>query len=94
MIVCDYLALHFPDVINYSFTAEIEQEFDEIADGKLNWVKMIDDFYWPFHKNVDVVMEQGERAKGRRDLGIDPATGKKILVQLTQLVCGSIGGSG
>lgn len=84
MIVCDYLALHFPDVINYSFTAEIEQEFDEIADGKLNWVKMIDDFYWPFHKNVDVVMEQGERAKGRRDLGIDPATGKKILVQLTR----------
>ncbi|MFZ1298489.1 MAG: type I DNA topoisomerase, partial [Saprospiraceae bacterium] len=84
MIVCDYLALHFPDVINYSFTAEIEQEFDEIADGRLNWVKMIDDFYWPFHKNVDVVMEQGERAKGRRDLGIDPATGKKILVQLTR----------
>lgn len=84
MIVCDYLALHFPDVINYSFTAEIEQEFDEIADGKLNWVKMIDDFYWPFHKNVDVVMEQGERAKGRRDLGIDPVTGKKILVQLTR----------
>ncbi|HRG68582.1 MAG: type I DNA topoisomerase [Saprospiraceae bacterium] len=84
MIVCDYLALHFPDVINYSFTAEIEQEFDEIADGKLNWVKMIDDFYWPFHKNVDVVMEQGERAKGRRDLGIDPVTGKKVLVQLTR----------
>ncbi len=84
MIVVDYLALHFPDVINYSFTAEIEQEFDEIAEGNLNWVKMIDDFYWPFHNNVDVVMEQGERAKGRRDLGIDPATGKKILVQLTR----------
>lgn len=84
MIVCDYLAAHFPDVINYSFTAEIEQEFDEIADGKLDWVKMIDEFYWPFHKNVDAVMEQGERAKGRRDLGIDPVSGKKLLVQLTR----------
>ncbi|MGB4968360.1 MAG: type I DNA topoisomerase [Saprospiraceae bacterium] len=84
MIVCDYLAMHFPDVINYSFTAEIEQEFDEIADGKLDWVKMIDEFYWPFHKNVDVVMEQGERAKGRRDLGVDPITGRKVLVQLTR----------
>ncbi|HEX5624838.1 MAG TPA: type I DNA topoisomerase [Saprospiraceae bacterium] len=84
MIVCDYLAEHFPDVINYGFTAEIEQEFDEIADGKLDWVKMIDEFYWPFHKNVDLVMEQGSRAKGRRDLGVDPVTGRKVLVQLTR----------
>lgn len=83
-IVCDYLAEHFPDVINYGFTAEIEEEFDEIADGKVDWVKMIDDFYGPFHKNVDLVMEQGERAKGRRDLGVDPETGKKVLVQLTR----------
>lgn len=84
MIVSDYLALHFPDVINYGFTAAIEQEFDEIADGKLNWVKMIDEFYWPFHKTVDEVMEQGERAKGRRDLGIDPVSGRQVLVQLTR----------
>ncbi len=84
MIVTDYLAMHFPEVINYGFTAEIEQEFDEIADGKLDWVKMIDDFYWPFHKTVDVVMEQGERAKGRRDLGVDPVTGWKVIVQLTR----------
>jgi DNA topoisomerase I len=84
MIVTDYLASHFPDVINYGFTAEIEQEFDEIADGKLDWVKMIDEFYWPFHKTVDEVMEQGERAKGRRDLGVDPVTGWKVIVQLTR----------
>ncbi|MBK9107803.1 MAG: type I DNA topoisomerase [Saprospiraceae bacterium] len=83
-IVCDYLAEHFPDIINYGFTAEIEKEFDEIADGKMDWVHMIEEFYWPFHKNVDVVMEQGERAKGRRDLGIDPVSGKKVLVQLTR----------
>lgn len=84
MIVCDYLATHFPGIINYGFTAEIEKEFDEIADGNLNWVKMIDEFYWPFHKEVDVVLEQGERAKGRRDLGTDPVTGRKVLVQLTR----------
>jgi DNA topoisomerase-1 len=84
MIVCDYLAQHFPEIMNYGFTAEIELEFDEIADGKLDWVKMIDDFYWPFHKNVDVVMEQGERAKGRRDLGVDPVTGRKVIAQLTR----------
>ncbi len=84
MIVCDFLALHFPEIMNYGFTAEIELEFDEIADGKLDWVKMIDEFYWPFHKNVDVVMEQGERAKGRRDLGVDPVSGRKVLVQLTR----------
>lgn len=84
MIVCDYLAAHFPGIINYGFTAEIEKEFDEIAEGNLNWVKMIDEFYWPFHKGVDVVMEQGERAKGRRDLGTDPATGRKVLAQLTR----------
>jgi DNA topoisomerase-1 len=84
MIVTDYLSQHFAEIINYGFTALMEQEFDEIADGKLNWVKMIDEFYWPFHKNVDVVMEQGERAKGRRDLGVDPETGRKVLVQLTR----------
>lgn len=83
-IVCDYLAEHFPTIINYGFTAEIEKEFDDIAEGKIDWVHMIDEFYWPFHKNVDVVMEQGERAKGRRDLGIDPVTGRKVLVQLTR----------
>ncbi len=84
MVVCDYLSHHFKDIINYGFTAEIEKEFDEIAEGKLNWVRMIDDFYWPFHKTVDTVLEQGERAKGRRELGVDPATGRKVLVQLTR----------
>ena len=48
MVVCDYLASHFGEIMNYGFTAEIEKDFDEIADGKRNWVKMIDEFYWPF----------------------------------------------
>ncbi|MBK9272022.1 MAG: type I DNA topoisomerase [Saprospiraceae bacterium] len=84
MVVCDYLDEHFGQIMNYGFTAEIEQDFDEIAEGKRDWVKMLDEFYWPFHKDVEKVMEEGERARGRRDLGLDPATGRKIIVQLTR----------
>lgn len=84
MVVTDYLEQHFPEVINYGFTAEIEKDFDEIAEGKRDWIKMLDEFYWPFHKDVEKVLETGERAKGRRDLGIDPASGRKVLAQLTR----------
>ena len=84
MVVCDYLASHFGEIMNYGFTAEIEKDFDEIADGKRNWVKMIDEFYWPFHKDVEKVMAEGERARGRRDLGVDPASGRKLIAQLTR----------
>ncbi len=84
MVVCDYLADHFGQIMNYGFTAEIEQDFDEIAEGKRDWVKMLDEFYWPFHKDVEKVMEEGERARGRRDLGADPESGRKIIVQLTR----------
>ncbi|MEP7197291.1 MAG: type I DNA topoisomerase [Saprospiraceae bacterium] len=84
MVVSDYLTMHFPEVINYGFTAEIEKDFDEIAEGKRDWIKMLDEFYWPFHKDVERVMESGERAKGRRDLGIDPVSGRKVIAQLTR----------
>jgi len=84
MVVCDYMASHFGEIINYGFTAEIEKDFDEIADGKRNWVKMIDEFYWPFHKDVEKVMAEGERARGRRDLGSDPVSGRKLIAQLTR----------
>ncbi|HRH36555.1 MAG TPA: topoisomerase C-terminal repeat-containing protein, partial [Catalimonadaceae bacterium] len=84
MVVCDYLASHFGEIMNYGFTAEIEKDFDEIADGKRNWVKMIDEFYWPFHKDVEKVMAEGERARGRRDLGSDPVSGRKLIAQLTR----------
>ena len=83
-VVCDYLSGHFAEIMNYGFTAEIEKDFDEIAEGQRDWQVMIDSFYWPFHKTVESVMEQGERAKGRRELGIDPATGRKVLAQLTR----------
>ncbi len=84
MVVSDYLTSHFKDIMNYGFTAEIEKDFDEIADGSRDWVKMIDEFYWPFHSTVSNVMELGERAKGRRELGTDPESGRMVLVQLTR----------
>lgn len=83
MIVNDFLVEHFPIVTDYSFTSEIEQEFDEIANGKLQWNKMIDEFYNPFHERVSVT-EQVERSSvGRsRELGQDPKTGKNIYAKL------------
>lgn len=83
MVVNDFLVEHFPDITDYSFTSEIEQEFDEIATGKLEWKKMIDNFYRPFHKKV-LVTEQVERsAAGKnRELGVDPKTGKNVYVKL------------
>jgi len=83
MVVNDFLVEHFPDITDYSFTSEIEQEFDEIANGKLQWKKMIADFYKPFHKKVSKT-EQVERSSvGRsRELGVDPKTGKNVYAKL------------
>lgn len=83
MVVNDFLVEHFPDITDYSFTSEIEQEFDEIAAGKLEWKKMIDDFYKPFHKKVKST-EQVERSSAgkNRELGVDPKTGKNVYVKL------------
>jgi DNA topoisomerase I len=83
MIVNDFLVEHFPDVTDYSFTSEIEQEFDEIASGKLEWKKMIDDFYNPFHKKVSKTekVERSSVAKNR-ELGVDPKTGKNVYAKL------------
>ncbi len=83
MVVNDFLVAHFPDITDYSFTSEIELEFDEIAAGKLEWRKMIDNFYKPFHKKVQQT-EQVERSQvGKtRELGVDPKTGKKVYVKL------------
>jgi len=83
MVVNDFLVEHFPDITDYSFTSEIEQEFDEIAAGKLEWKKMIDDFYKPFHKKVKST-EQVERSSAgkNRELGVDPKSGKNVYVKL------------
>ena len=82
MVVTDFLKQHFKDVMDYGFTAEIEGEFDEIAGGKLKWSSMIDEFYKPFHNTIEVTLETAERAKGERDLGIEPISGKKVIARM------------
>jgi DNA topoisomerase-1 len=82
MVVTDFLKLHFKKVMDYGFTAQIEEEFDEIAEGKIKWSNMIDDFYKPFHNNIEVTLETAERAKGERVLGTEPETGKKVIARM------------
>ena len=82
MVVTDFLKLHFNKVMDYGFTARIEEEFDEIAGGKMKWSNMIDDFYKPFHSDIETTLETAERAKGERELGIDPASGKKVIARM------------
>jgi DNA topoisomerase I len=82
LVVTDFLKLYFDDIMDYHFTARIEEEFDEVASGKMKWNNMIDDFYIPFKKDVDNTIEKAERISGERDLGIDPVTGKKVIVRM------------
>ena len=82
MVVTDFLKQHFEKVMDYSFTAHIEEEFDEIADGKIKWNNMIDEFYKPFHEGIEHTLENAERAKGERELGFDEATGKKVIARM------------
>ncbi len=82
LVVTDFLNQHFLDVMDYSFTAKIEGEFDEIANGKTSWTKMVDGFYKPFKKEVDNTLEHAERISGERVLGTDAATGKKIVARM------------
>ena len=82
MVVTDFLREHFEKVMDYDFTAKIEAEFDHIAEGRQLWNKMIDDFYIPFHDNVEHTIENASRAKGERELGSDPVSGKPIVARL------------
>jgi len=82
LVVTDFLKQHFDDIMDYNFTARIEEEFDEVAAGKLEWNRMIDDFYNPFKKDVQETIETAERVKGERELGVDPATGKKVVARM------------
>jgi DNA topoisomerase-1 len=71
---------HFEDIIDYSFTAQVEQEFDKIATGQNDWEKMIENFYHPFHEKVEKTAD-AERPQGR-ELGVDPKTNKKVFARL------------
>ena len=84
MVVNDFLVEHFPEITNYSFTAEIEQEFDEIANGNLKWQKMIGKFYKPFHKTVTKteLVERSSVQNKNKELGVDPKSGKNVYVKL------------
>ena len=81
-VVNDFLVEHFKEVMDYNFTASVEEDFDEIAEGKVVWNNMIRDFYIPFHKSVEKTTETSERASGERELGLDPKTSKKIIARI------------
>ena len=82
LVVTDFLNQYFNDVMDYGFTAKIEEEFDEVANGKRQWHKMIDAFYNPFKKDVEKTIETAERIKGERELGTDPETGRKVVARM------------
>jgi DNA topoisomerase I len=84
MLVVDFLNEHFDDVMDYSFTADVENKLDQIANGSEDWQDMISNFYGPFHDTVEKTIENAERAKGRRELGVDPKSGHTVLVQMTR----------
>lgn len=83
MVVNDFLTDYFPDILDYNFTARVEEKFDEIAEGKLPWQKEMEDFYRDFHPNIDRVESMRMDHKvGERVLGNDPATGRRVSVKI------------
>ncbi len=83
-LVSDFLSEHFNEIMNYSFTANIEDKLDDIANGDVDWLEMIKTFYKPFHETVELTIKDAARAKGRRDLGIDPKSGHTVLAQMSR----------
>lgn len=82
ILVNDFLIEHFKNIMDYGFTAKVEEEFDEIAEGKMVWNKMLQKFYKPFHKVVESTMEASRPANAGKILGTDPKTGKQVLVRI------------
>ncbi|MFR9620738.1 MAG: type I DNA topoisomerase [Rikenellaceae bacterium] len=83
MLVTDYLEQQFSDILDYNFTANVEREFDRIAEGEISWSQMIDDFYRPFHTLVNSAVEtQVSHSAHERVLGIDPATGRQVKARI------------
>jgi len=84
MIVNDFLIEHFPRILDYQFTAHIEEELDEIANGEMDYHEMLEEFYPPFHEKVQHTIETSERVSGERILGKDPVTGKRVSVRMAR----------
>lgn len=82
IVVTDFLNQHFKEVMDYSFTANIEKDFDEIAEGRKVWNQMVDSFYQQFHEDVVHTLDTAERAVGERILGEDPETGKPVSARM------------
>ncbi|MEA2076947.1 MAG: type I DNA topoisomerase [Candidatus Marinimicrobia bacterium] len=81
-VVNKFLVNYFDDIINYNFTAHIEQDFDKIADGKMEWHAMIKEFYVPFHAKIEETRDKSETFKGERLLGVDPESGNNVYVKI------------
>lgn len=82
IVVNDFLVNYFKTIMDYQFTAKVEEDFDEIAEGKEDWFKVLHDFYGKFHSNVKNVEENADRATGERLLGVDPKSGKNIYARI------------
>ncbi|WP_304156662.1 type I DNA topoisomerase [Mesonia mobilis] len=82
MVVNDFLVQHFKNILDYNFTAKVEQDFDDIAEGNEKWTEMMNEFYNEFHPTVKDVAENAEREVGERVLGKDPKTGKPVSARL------------
>lgn len=83
-VVTDFLNEHFENIMDYNFTATVEKQFDEVAAGNLQWQDMIGEFYTPFQKTISDTEENAERQSGERYLGVDPKSGKQVIVRLAR----------
>jgi len=81
-VVNDFLVQYFKEIVDFNFTANVEKQFDEIAQGMKEWTDMIRSFYTPFHKEVESTIQTADKATGERELGIHPQSGKKVSVRI------------
>ncbi len=84
MLVNDFLMKNFPNIMDFKFTAKVENELDDIASGKMEWSDMLKDFYFPFHEKVEYTTEKADRVSGERILGTDPDTGYQVSVRMAK----------
>ncbi len=81
-VVNNFLMQYFTEIMDYHFTARVEQEFDEVAEGKKEWNKVIQDFYWSFHEKVEDTLKTSEKQKGQRLLGKEPSSGRNVYAKI------------
>ncbi|WP_113661390.1 type I DNA topoisomerase [Pedobacter nanyangensis] len=81
-VVNDFLVAHFKGIVDFNFTAKVEKQFDEIAQGLQEWTAMLHSFYKPFHSEVETTIETADRATGERLLGVDPVSGKNVYAKV------------